>query len=683
MVKSATRTFKRYFLSFRASGVQQHCLRALPEATQMKRFLTEKLSWQLVNNSQKSKAGEQRLQRLEIRKYKFIYYLAFPVLASSSVLAQAQVPFVTGKTLGTAKNTMAAPTSANADEYLRLAQNYSLAAGMEYRYGTPSNLSNDGFPTQYKPADRFFDNRGNGNGWDYQVGSQDLSKNDYFSNHAQFLFVPDASTHPGVTVLQTVVMAEGTVSEKPMIPWVYYGGGDPDVDIARPNYVSTNGGALRQPTAVAHSYGMDTWSANSLVAFQSGLIAAFGTNTSRGEVAVKLAAGKVPTAIAITSNNEFALVTVWDTNQRKGQVAVLAMGTGNDFWGDWTAVYPGLRNKGLYTFMKILGYVDLPGMTQPTEISASADYTCSSDDNDGWLVSPDGRDRRYQENQLILSNEANRQSFIVGGNQGRYPRGGFAVISSKGEKKVAFLDLKPLFEQMHKMYFTTRSNFLLTQNLGMQDDQWPFTFNVAPGSAPTVAKVVSMAQPPTAVRSSVVPGANKAYVATQDGTLHLFNVGGYGTANGGSPNEIAEVGSVAVGSNPTSIAYCKNKGFDNDPNTGFLGKQLIVCSRGERAIKWVQLNGNTATVIKTLRDTRLQDPVWVEDNDNHGTEAAIITVADYGGRQIINYRYGPVIYHTNGGARYGMGANGQSEFECGGAYPVLGRPFQVSGTNVP
>ena len=40
---------------------------------------------------------------------------------------------------------------------------------------------------------------------------------------------------------------------------------------------------------------------------------------------MKLPANKVPTAIAMTTQSEFALVTVWDTDARKGQVAVIAL----------------------------------------------------------------------------------------------------------------------------------------------------------------------------------------------------------------------------------------------------------------------------------------------------------------------------------------------------------------------
>lgn len=577
--------------------------------------------------------------------------------------------------------TQPAPTltaTPDANSYRQLAQNYSLASGMEYRYGTAGGVSNNGLPTQYQPADKHFDNYGNGSGWAYQLGGPDSNQNDFSSNQAQILHVADNAANVGVDIVTPLYMGHGTYSEKPQLPWVYYGGGSPDPDAA--GYAATNGGALRQPTAVGRSYGFHGWASNDLVAFQSGLIAAFGTNTSRGAVSVKLPANKVPTAVAVTDNNEFALVTVWDTDALKGQVAVLALGSDkNTDSGDWSALYPGLRNRGWFSFIKVLGYVDLPGVTQPTEISASTDFAASLDAYQGWMRSPDGSNGRYLENQLTLSNETNRQSFVSGTNQNRYSKGGFAVITSKAEKKVVFLDLKPLFDQVRTMYFTSRSNFDLTQNVGQQPGQWPYAFSVAPASAPVVVKTVDIAQAPTAVRTSLVPGVNQAYVATQDGNLHLFSVGGYGTTSGGTPTAIAEVGSVAVGGNPTSIAYVKNK--YNAPST--LGTQLLVVVRGERAVKWVSLNGNSGSVFKTLLDTRLKDPVWVEDNDNHGTQSSLVTVADYTGKQVLNYRYGPVVYYTNGGMTYGVGANGQAEFECGGSYSVAGYPFQLTGANTP
>ena len=50
--------------------------------------------------------------------------------------------------------------------YRQLAQNYSLASGMAYRYGAASTVNNSDLPTQYQPSDKHFNNRGNPE-WDY------------------------------------------------------------------------------------------------------------------------------------------------------------------------------------------------------------------------------------------------------------------------------------------------------------------------------------------------------------------------------------------------------------------------------------------------------------------------------------------------------------------------------------
>jgi hypothetical protein len=78
----------------------------------------------------------------------------------------------------------------------------------------------------------------------------------------------------------------------------------------------------------------------------------------------------------------------------------------------------------------------------------------------------------------------------------------------------------------------------------------------------------------------------------------------------------------------------------------------------------------------------LLDPVFVEVADTHGIETSLLTVADFKGRKIINYRYGPLVFATQGGARFGMGPDGKDEFECGGMLEFPGSPFCISATNV-
>ena len=571
----------------------------------------------------------------------------------------------------------------NPDAYRAIAANYGTDAGIAYRYGpdySSYHQTPEQFPTYWKPQDQHFDNHGNGTGWDYEVGGpQDASKNDYSSNMAQVLYVADTSDDHGVDSVFTLQMVENTFSEKPQLPWVYYGGGHPEFNLLHDDWIQANGGPITQPVALGRSYGYETWGAEDLMAFNSGFIGTAGSNTADNGAYLKLPPNKVPTAVTVTNNNEFALVTIWDTQALKGQVAVLALGTGNNFWSDWKELYPGLRNRGLFSFVKVLGYVDLPGMVAPTEISASSDYRVSGD-NQGWLTSPDSSNGHYTEGDLTLSDETNRQSFITGPNKNSYSKAGFAVVISKSEHKAAFLDLKPLFQKIQAMYFTTQDTFQKTQDVGQASTQWPYTFDVAPDFSPQVIKVVKLADKPTAVRTSLGDGVNRAYIATANGKLSIYSVGGYGDGASASPAAIQSIGSVKVGNNPTCIAYAKNH-YWGTPDT--IDNQLIVVSRGDRKIVWVNLSGNSGTVSRTLRDSRMLDPIWAEDNDNHGTESYLLSVTDYSGKQLLNYRYGPVIFHTNGGAQYGMGPNMNSEFEFGGAYQTTGRPFQASGANVP
>jgi len=72
----------------------------------------------------------------------------------------------------------------------------------------------------------------------------------------------------------------------------------------------------------------------------------------------------------------------------------------------------------------------------------------------------------------------------------------------------------------------------------------------------------------------------------------------------------------------------------------------------------------------------------VESADTHGIEMPLITEADFKGRKIINYRYGVLVFATQGGARFGMGPEGRDKFECGGVLEVPGSPLCISATNV-
>lgn len=591
------------------------------------------------------------------------------------------------------------------EAYQKLALVLSAAEGIEYRYGPDStayHATPETMPTWWHPTDNFFANDGNGLGWHWQVGGpisaqSDQGLDDFSGNQGQVLFVADDTSKVGVSDVNTLTMSRNTVAEGPELPWQYYGNGAVDVNVV--DYLKTQ--TIGQPVAIGRCYGSSGWCANSWIGYQNGVLATSGSNTARSQNILKLDANKVPTAIAVTNNAEFALVTVWDTAQVKGQVAVVALGPASQGFVhdtfEWPAVYPCFRNLGDFGFAKILGYIDLPGMQAPTEISASTDYSPTIDDQQGWLCAPTGPDCRVQAKNFPLATEANRLSFAAGGsNANHYSKTGFAVVISKSEKKAVFLDLKPLFAKVQSMYFGTPADFAKTQTLGQDPTQWPYAFSAAPEFAPTVITTLPFAEKPTAVRTSLSKG-NRALVATQEGTLHIIDVGGYGDGMAATAASIAEVGTIAVGKNPTSIAYAKH---DPAGSAGFdiANNELIVASRGDRKIDWVKLSADrkSGAIVRTLTDSRLVDPISVEDNDVHGTESYIVSITDYAGKQVADYRFGNVVFWTNQGAPGNtvaaacqpaspckMGPTGADPFEFAGAFATAGKPYQFSEANVP
>ncbi|MBS0344188.1 MAG: hypothetical protein JSS56_27090 [Proteobacteria bacterium] len=567
----------------------------------------------------------------------------------------------------------------SASSYRAMAQAIAKDRGIAYRYGTPSTAS--GMPqipaansTPY-PKDSSY-----GTSVTWQVGGPyDASAGDYSSNQGQYAFVPDnESQHAGIGTLEFLAQRNNTFSEAPQPSWTF-----PDNVALAPAgtnpYYNTNA-----PAAMGRCYG-DTC-AQSVIAFANGTVGVFGSNTTPTRTTVQLDAGKVPTAVALTNAGEFALITVWDTVNLKGQVAVVALAS-SQYHMDWTEDYPGLPNQGTYDFMKVLGYVDLPGMMAPTEISATTGVQFESYHR---MYPPTGSDPATCSSNFNLAfqmplrtSEVTRLSFAPGGcNYGAYAHGGVAVVVSKTENKAAFINLKPLFDYYQSMYFGTRSNFDQTANLGQASNQWPYPFSAASGQMPTVIKTVDLGKRPTAVKTALWT-TQRAWIATEDGTLQLYSLGRYASDGAATPSDIALKGSVAVGKNPTALAYAKHDPAGGDP----IIDSVIVVSRGESKIQWVAFNPdfNGGSIRRTLQDSRLKDPVWAEDNDNHGTESFVLTVADYAGKQVSNYRYGPVVFRTNAGGacQTSTACPPAGQFEYGGSYGVPGKVFQVTGANVP
>jgi len=593
--------------------------------------------------------------------------------------------------------------------YVAMAAKMSASEGIAYRYGdsTSAAIQKGDAPTIYQRPDTIRRNASDGGYW--QVGGPEKSDlGDYFQNFYNTLYVADApDARVGVASLLTAATTFNTFMQRPQPIPLLTGSVFTDAQV-QADYAGLTFNGLddrhgekfgaHRPVAAARCTGSPGWCVEAVVAYQNGLIStAWGSTTASNSSSVQLPANKVPTAITQTNSGEFALVSVWDTAAQKGQIAVVALAsycqdcdisrpdTFFNYNGEWGAVHPGLPNRGNTGFMKLLGFVDLPDtMRAPTEIAATTGW----DPATGRPVDANGN---YVDHWATpLSNETIRQSYVSGKNVGAYANGGVAVVVSKSEQRAAFIDLKPLFSYYRSMYFGAKADYDKTTRLGQADDQWPYAFSQMPSNArPQVLKVMDLGARPTAVKATMWGDNLRAFIATQEGNLRLFDLAGYGNGNGSSPAGIAQVGSIAVGANPTSIAYVRGE----PGHTGNqINEKLMVLSRAEGAVRWINLSAdrNSGTVQpNVLRDSRIVDPIAIEDNENHGTTFLMLTMADYGGKAVRNYRWGPVIFNSNPGGACalpngcGMGQDGNAAFEYGGATVLPGKPFMVTGANVP
>ena len=534
-------------------------------------------------------------------------------------------------------------------------------AGMDRRLGPDYAFYHSNSPAETFPNVWMIPTRQDAIGRPYQLGGPwVLDPGLYSSTQGQLLYAPDPGAF-GVDRVHILEWMHGTFSERPEPPW--WGGFRPE-PVSQNWIASARGGKPGMPIGMAR--GMGGWANCGVIIFSSGLVGSAGTHTASGTNPTwQFPSNKVLTAVTLTSKSEFALVTLTDVQTKKGQVAVIALQNGgwSGFVHDWQDKYPCLPGTAWLSDMKLLGYIDLPGMEFPTGVAAAGD------DASRWVFGRDG-------NVAMLSawdpsQQETRDSFRTGRNAGYASTAGYAVVISKDENKVAFIDLQPLFKRVHDLYFTTQENFQKTRNLGRGPTQWPYTFAADPACAPRVIKVMDVPQP-TAVVASLSRGTKaRAYIASQDGMVGSYKLGGLGTDALAAPGEIVRANETRVGRNPTCLTAQK---YSTDT--------IIAVSRGDREIAWIKDDSTETRVIRRLRDQRLLDPVAAEMADTHGIEASIITVADFHGRKVFNYRFGRVVFELQGGAIFGMGPSDTDEFECGGALDFPGMPFCVSATNV-
>jgi len=574
--------------------------------------------------------------------------------------------------------------SLNLSLYGQLALSYDKAT-MEMRMG-PSFLdlspnATDDRPTLYRPKS-YTRTSGYIRTNPYELGSSPVTDSDYWSESGQVGYVPDSASDPGLDRVQLYAYYDRVFAISPRLDWAS-GKPHPDPQTRESYYSTLFGEAPKYPIAMARNYGMQCNEA--LVIYRDGYLGVAGTQTSRTSAerpypGFVFPENKVPTDIAITTGNEFALVTIWDITAKKGQLAVLALEAKYLPFHTWP--YMGLPNQGSWSAFKLLGYVDLP-MKMPTSVSAASN---------GWWSGPSQTGGKVLS-QINLANDSDRKNVYSGAWNGVVATKGYAVVGSKYDNKVALVDLAPLFSYMRESYLSSATNYKATLAArGTAANKFPQAFSAKPSITPKVVWESTVAKP-----NAVLAGIRmdrwtkdyyKAYVASENGTISIIDTTPLMRRNSWERlGSLRIAGTFNVGRNPVSMCFTR-RGDSNLPllpklsngsqaKADPLNNLLYIAVRGDRKVVAAVTFEGKGSVYRTIKDKRMGDPVAVST----AIRGPILSVADFRGKKLISFRVGKITDSRNNKV-YGCGADGKAAFEYAGDVPLAGHPFLINSTNV-
>ena len=483
------------------------------------------------------------------------------------------------------------------------------------------------------------------------------------------------------------------------------------------------------PVAIAR--GRANASQVSFAAFRDGTIAPMVVGNSDPEFfddeGIRLPAGMVPTAMAVTPYNEFLVVSVWDTSTVSGKLAFIAlrprqMAAGAPWQTPNTRWYWGTPGAWTNRGMKLLGLIDLP-FAAPSSLDVSNNlvlgnprgYADNDDPARGDLSRPSARNI-WSRIKPIFSIGRNEELGIENGQWSQLPSAGYAVVASRAENKVSFVDMTPLYQYYRKMYLTTQENFDRTVNMSTSDpNKWPFTFAVEASQRPRVVTTLDVAQPtsvsagvqangtfgdrsnyyfeyfqrsPKADWSGVEPeryiARSRAFVASMDGTVRIFNVQGLNLP--GSP-----VGTTVPAQPLGQFQAGRNPRFAFVNSTATASDDLWLISRGDRRVTFAWPTGD---VQYSFTDSRLVDPVGGSLSINlagYGgrgpglaTFAHYISILDYSGKAILTYGVEPRRERGDGTPEIYpfRGPNGPVNVLFGSVARFPGKPFMIDGEEI-
>lgn len=461
------------------------------------------------------------------------------------------------------------------------------AASVDARLGPTFPALNPGAtenrPTLFKPTSKAYP-RGYARISPWELGKAPAKDGDYWSDSGQVGYVPDNPlTDPGLDRIAVFAYYSKVFAISPRLDWAS-GRPHPEPQTRDASYIRLNGEPPMQPVAMARGAGLTQNEA--LVVYRDGLLAVAGTQTSRKPTdplpGLVFPAHKVPTGIAITTQNEFALVTIWDTEAMKGQLAVVALE--GKYIPFHTLPHMGLPNQGSWSDFKLLGYVDLP-MAAPSSVAAASN---------GYWNGPSTTNGKTL-GQLNLSVSSVRASLYK---SSTIALSGYAIVASKQENKVAIVDLAPLFAYMRHSYLSSDAAFKATiAQRGPAPAQFPQTFAVKSDHQPKVIWQGTYATPTAVLAGHRIDRWSadrfKAYVATEAGMIHIIDASSLmARSSWHARGPLREIGKFYVGRNPVGMTFARradknlpliparsNSGFADPTNNVF----WVAC-RGERAV---------------------------------------------------------------------------------------------------
>jgi hypothetical protein len=549
----------------------------------------------------------------------------------------------------------------------------------------------------------------------YEFGPNDCSSecsqptDTYGSVSAQVFYLPDDPSDPGA---DRVLAHAWELARVAVRPQPSTGGSHPDPALASARWPSI-GFSDPHPFAQARAPFAGNWANSAMTLFRDGFVGPMATRTtgvpSGNEVGFRFPDNLAPTAVAMTTMNELALVTLWDTDTQTSKLAVFAMHGNYPANASSTWWYIGLPNSGGFSAMKLLGYVDLPFAT-PTAISAvSNGYRDSPHDH--WTGNLG--DIVLAENGDCLADVT--AHFDIGGDLSHIvASSGYAVVASRWEHQVAFVDLTPVFAYLRSMYFEDDARCDAEVGPIHQwscpdecnpnpthfdgDDVFPRPFSAVPEATPIVAGVVEVDEPRdvfAGLQSWKVSGDDpdppKAWVLSAQGTLHMFDAGGLVTrhpddsASGSLPTELA---AIEVCEHPTTLAHLQGEMEVTPADLGLEGEDpvrvngrnsgIAVVCRGDRMIQTWASRGAAAVVHREIQDQAMGDPVDLELS----MRGPIWSVADFDGQAIINYQMGDIVGTGCADTNVTVMPTDGIAIQRGGKLELPGPVFAISETNV-